>query len=710
MSPGYKIGLFLTAIFLILLPLFYVACLVGLCVMEYCYFAHTFEEFSASLEKPGRRKGGLVLLYFAVPVGMLLILIVLLKPLLFGWRYKDTRFEISREREPLLFELIEHLCRFIGAPVPRRVFVDCDVNAAAGMSHGIWGAIFGGNACDLLIGLPLVAGMKTSQFIGVLAHEFGHFTQSGTRRMDYIVRTILNWFSHIYYYRDRMDLWLEGAARSGFGYFTIFFWIVVAMIWIVRRFIWGLMMLGRFVAGFMSRQMEYDADSYEVFLAGSSSFADSTKTLLKLNLANSRTISDLNYMLQEERLADNYPLLIAANMEILSEKLDPIVEKILREEKTNLVDTHPCGRDRIAAAASWKAPGILHVDLPASLLFRNFLGLGREVSLHFYRNEAEMTFDPKMLKNAGDVIDQLRRENLGGEAIIRFFQRAHTNLRFLPLSGLDATRDAGAMPQRLLLARNRQAGYARDAYEAAKAYDDTDSKLMETTLLRDLFRIGLRPKMSKTGFSFRNLRDAQQAVMQYESDSALLAARLWNRDVAAAERLFVARELLGRPDIRDRIEDGPELHRRMETIFAILEKVGTLQADWEESRRKQVVDGILVEFFDKLSDQQVKSVVQLMENHCEGYRKITGRIRTFFSGTPYPFEHGRKEATLSEFLVPLWDESEMKAFEYVQAFSILVERLFTTHHLLLGEATAMALTVEAVLGLSPLPVPPPEEE
>ncbi len=34
-----------------------------------------------------------------------------------------------------------------------------------------------GNDLVLTIGLPLVAGLSAKEFAGILAHEFGHFTQ-----------------------------------------------------------------------------------------------------------------------------------------------------------------------------------------------------------------------------------------------------------------------------------------------------------------------------------------------------------------------------------------------------------------------------------------------------------------------------------------------------------------------------------------------------
>ena len=46
----------------------------------------------------------------------------------------------------------------------------------------------------LTIGLPLVAGLSLREFAGIIAHEFGHFTQGFGMRLSYVIRQINGWF------------------------------------------------------------------------------------------------------------------------------------------------------------------------------------------------------------------------------------------------------------------------------------------------------------------------------------------------------------------------------------------------------------------------------------------------------------------------------------------------------------------------------------
>ena len=706
MTTGYRLGLVLLVFFLFLLPLVYVGIIAGLIAAEYYYFASTWELWLEHLEKGG----GKAWAYFIIPTALAMVILVMLKPLIFGWwGGKDTRFEITREREPLLFEFIDHICSFVGAPVPHRVFIDCDVNASVGLSYGIRGAVFGGNDCDLTIGLPLVAGLNTSEFAGVLAHEFGHFTQSETRRMTYIVRTLLGWFAHIYYYRDRMDVWLATGTQVwvyGIGLFCL---AIQFFIWLVRRVIWCIMMLGNLAAGYMSRQMEYDADSFQVQLIGSERFAFVSRKIILLDIAKDKTITDLNYMLNEERLADNLPLLIAVNSRISGEDIKRLARKIIKEEKGSLFGTHPIIRDRIEAARNADVPGVLHVNLPASLLFRNFLGLSRELSIHFYREVVELTFESEILKNSATVIEQFQREGLGQKAVTDFFQRTFPPGWFLPLPDINATENLREMTSRLQEARKRQKGTAVDAYHAAKEYEKAKVQLSQATMLRELVRIGAKADFSGLDFRFRTLAEGNRTVDEFSANLAALAARMSNRDIAAAERLVIALHALKFTEVQNRIEDGGDLLHRMETLAPILQKIGSVLSTINEVDQRLTFASIGLGMLQTMKPEKAQSLWETILEDNDLYRRTLREFQTSFSSVPYPFEHG-KGVTLGEFLVPTFSDVLTEPLEYVHGMFQCIGRLHTTYRLALGEVAAIALAVEDALDFLRLPVPPPEDD
>lgn len=75
-----------------------------------------------------------------------------------------------------------------------------------------------GNDLVLTIGMPLVLGLSLRQFAGVLAHEFGHFSQGAGMRLTFIIRTISVWFTRVVYERDQEKI-TEMIEQSETGRF-----------------------------------------------------------------------------------------------------------------------------------------------------------------------------------------------------------------------------------------------------------------------------------------------------------------------------------------------------------------------------------------------------------------------------------------------------------------------------------------------------------
>src|SRR5437899_12962367 len=115
--------------------------------------------------------------------------------------------------------------------MPLRIFLVGRLTASSWFRLGVW-SLFG-NDLVLMIGVPIVAGLNLREFAGVVAHEFGHFTQGFGMRLSYVIRSVNGWFARVVYERDAWDVmlaeWLEeaedwrvmllvGCARLGVGF------------------------------------------------------------------------------------------------------------------------------------------------------------------------------------------------------------------------------------------------------------------------------------------------------------------------------------------------------------------------------------------------------------------------------------------------------------------------------------------------------------
>ena len=146
-------------------------------------------------------------------------------------------------------------------------------------------------------------------FGGVLAHEFGHFAQGLGMRPPYIVRSVNGWFARVVYERDWWDVKLEEVAESWDGWISIILHIARFFVWLSRRILWRLTHVGHAINCFALRQMEYDADRYEVQFAGSETFAKTSHRLQMLGIDSSHALQLVQESWNERKLSRNLPQL-----------------------------------------------------------------------------------------------------------------------------------------------------------------------------------------------------------------------------------------------------------------------------------------------------------------------------------------------------------------------------------------------------------------
>lgn len=113
-----------------------------------------------------------------------------------------------------------------------------------------------------------------------------------------------------------------GAANSDSHFaINLVFHLARFFVWLTRRVLWLLMMLGHLFSSLLSRQMEFDADRHAFRLVGRDPFASALRELPVLGAAENGAHQDLGTALRERRLADDLPKLIRANVEQITPDL-----------------------------------------------------------------------------------------------------------------------------------------------------------------------------------------------------------------------------------------------------------------------------------------------------------------------------------------------------------------------------------------------------
>jgi Zn-dependent protease with chaperone function len=400
----YQAGLLLVAVVMLILPLLYLAMIAGAGWAVYYYAIHC--KFLVTSMEVGPRLYILQVIAYVLPmfIGGLMIFFMV-KPLFARRPKKAQPLALNPGVEPTLFAFIAKICEEVGAPMPTRISLTCDLNASAGFRRGAMSML--GNDLELSIGLPLVAGLNMQQFAGVMAHEFGHFTQGFGMRLTYVIRRVNGWFARVVYERDAWDVWLDDWVTEAQDWRSM---IVAAFaklaVWISRSLLKLLMYFGHGVGCFLIRHMEYDADHYDIKMAGSAAFEETTKRLRVLSEASSHSYQAMRAAWKIKRmLPDNFPAFLTLQESKIPLERRTLIEDSVGLSRTGIFDTHPSDGDRIRQARRAGEPGIFHLTYPATLLFANFEVASKHITFLHYTEGLGLACNQAVLQPVSPLTD-----------------------------------------------------------------------------------------------------------------------------------------------------------------------------------------------------------------------------------------------------------------------------------------------------------------
>ncbi len=388
----------LVALMMVLLPLVYLAMVAAVAWGVYYFATHCL--FMVKSMEGGARLYIVKLLAYFTPlfVGCVLVFF-LIKPLFARRAPRAQPLALNPAVDSTLFAFIAKICDTVGAPMPKRIDLDCQLNAAAGFRRGIYS--LAGNDLVLTIGLPLVAGLNLQQFAGVIAHEFGHFTQGFGLRLSYVIRSVNGWFARVVYERDAWDVGLTQWAEEAEDWRIMIVANCARLgVWFSRMLLMLLMYIGHGVSCFLMRQMEYNADSYEIKLAGSAAFETTALRLRVLSEASGKAYKDMRVTWKtNRRLPDNFPAYLMQQEEAIPPGRRELIENTAGLSKSGIFSTHPSDGDRIRCARLAAETGVFHLEFPASVLFANFEVISKQVTSLHYSDDIGLSFDPTELRS-----------------------------------------------------------------------------------------------------------------------------------------------------------------------------------------------------------------------------------------------------------------------------------------------------------------------
>lgn len=395
LSIGYHIGLAAIALLMVLLPLVYFGLIAGTGWLVKWHITH-----DASMLKYARggRAAFFVFLIYLTPViaGGLLILAMLL-PLFWRGRRGPKPFWVDRREEPLLYAYVENLCDTMRAPRPERIDIVAAATASAHIDNGLFGLIR--RKLVLTIGLPLPAEMSLRQFTGVLAHELGHFTQGSSMRLSYLIHNINGWFVRMGFGESGVDAFIDDMLETEDQHWAIalvalFCKLVVGTAKLVLK---ALALVSHALTMTHSRSAEFDADYQAGRIVGSDAMGQALEALPAIDAAFDIAVERARGGWVRRRLPDDLVLCTRAlHGHLPAEIKTKLANEILTAE-SSWFDTHPPLFVRIGALKKAKLKGVLKLDAPATVLFKDFDELSKMATIDLYQNVLGDALQPEHL-------------------------------------------------------------------------------------------------------------------------------------------------------------------------------------------------------------------------------------------------------------------------------------------------------------------------
>ncbi len=696
----YRAWILIIAATMVLLPAIYVA-LIGL--VGYAVYLHATANL-AIIQNVRNIKVALILYAGPLAAGAIVIAFML-KPLFARPAKRPKVRKVDPSKEPLIAAFVDGVCSSVGAPRPSRIEVDCQVNASAQLASWVFSPR---RDLVLTIGLPLVAGLSLREFTGVLAHEFGHFSQGAGMRLSLLIRSINHWFARVVYERDEWDQTLVEWSGSGQGALILVSLMARPSVWLTRRVLWILMVTGHAVSGFLSRQMEFDADRYEARMVGGDTFGRTMGRIGELGLASNAAHNELATSWRERRLPDDLPRLIQHEAAKIPPPLLAALEEAREGRRSGLFDTHPADRDRVARALAEGTEGIFRLGGPATDLFGDFDALSRDVTFDYYRSILGPGVTRDQLYPITDAVadQEIRRE--GDEAFARLFLGALGPFQALPLPpAYPATpADPKAARRGLTEARKALRASREEAVGLVGSWEQLHARAAQAEAALALLKAGKAIKPGDFGLARPNLAAAQAALDEAEAEGGRVAEALGAFGAAAAARLIGALGLLELDVVVARVADGQARRDEARALYPCALALGSrVVADLEPAARSGLATALVGQLYQAGKEDDQGMINALLRAGATLHERLTALKWKVGDAVAYPFEHAQQGVTLGRFALP--EVPDAKAVgDLLQAGAEARQRLLDLHRRVFGRLATTVEAVEQAFGLTPLAADP----
>lgn len=353
--------------------------------------------------------GGIMLISFKLHLATLMLglglaamggltLFFLIK-FMFARNEKDISnyIEITESEQPVLFEMINGIVKDAGTDFPKKVYLSSEVNASVFYNSGFW-SMFLPVRKNLHIGLGLMNSVTVDELKGIIAHEFGHFSQRSMKVGSYVYN--VNYIIHnMLYNNEGFDSTVNKLANIN-GYMALpvigSFKIVQGIQWLLRKVYY--IVNTNYLA--LSREMEFHADEVAARIAGPTALITSLVRLelsgraqgqvfeyygskVNENIKPDTIFPQHNFAMQLAAISNGIPVTEGLPAMTLENKNKFNKSKLDFEDKWS---SHPSDADRINRIKSLNLPEINLNDSIAMTLLTNREAIEMQVTQKLFEH------------------------------------------------------------------------------------------------------------------------------------------------------------------------------------------------------------------------------------------------------------------------------------------------------------------------------------
>ncbi len=533
-TMAYKLGLFSVMLVSLVAPIIYFSLVLGTVYATCSYAAYLPTLFSH------KAPNAIQFIAFLIPIVMGAIFTLFLAKPLFARYSASPDLLLDRSKYKRFYRLIELLAERMGVPAPVAIYVDDEINASVAPEKGLLSLVQG--RLILTVGLPLVAGLNSRQFLGIIAHEFGHFTQRNAMFASQVVNHVNSWMWHCAFGEDNWDRRLNKWSEYSPVFATdmgihLCRYMILATRWLMKY----LFMFNLRTTRWMSREMEYDADRYESLVAGSSMAREISENMRYLMVGKQQSEQLWRSTWNDNRLPDNLPHLVALLSNQLTEEQRQHIAVEMDKLQTEVWDTHPADNDRIARSEANNYEGVWQHDFPAAKLMPSFDALCKTVTLRSYSQEGLKGVEDAVTPS--EQILQLDQKQKALDTAVSQYLRGMYSPRVIRL------RTGASEPMSLEEARTRYLQSLKTIEAQLELFWQSIEKCRSTRQAMGYLEAGF--SIDKDGFGLKadTLDAAQAHYQQCSREFKELQERLSDTmDKALSDRISVAVELMDPAD------------------------------------------------------------------------------------------------------------------------------------------------------------------